>query len=313
MQALRWILLLAGLVFLAVLAAWELRRPRPGRRDEHQPRNEPPLGVEGGAAERPAGPARVSSAGESTRRARLEPPLVQIAAEDSTDEVAAAEPGPSEALDVESIDLPPIEAEALEAEAIDEAVAPQAAALKNGDEPTDEVKVPQLEPPPVLEAAAVSQVPAGSLIVEWPPEAERQILTLRVTASNEERLAGRALRQALSALGFVYGRFGIFHQPGAHGHALISAASLSAPGVFDLSSMDFQRFAGVSMFVVLPGPLPPAEAFDHLLDTARELATRLHARVQDERGEPLDASRLEALRTRVRGLPAATSRAEPAA
>ena len=309
MQALRWILLLAGLVFLAVLAAWELRRPRPGRRDEHQPRNEPPLGgMEGGAVERPTGPSRVSSASESTRRARLEPPLVQIAAEDSTDEAAAAEPGPTEALDVESIDLPPIEAEA-----IDEAVAPQAAALKDGDEPTDEVKVPQLEPPPVLDAASVSQAPAGSLIVEWPPEAERQILTLRVTASNEERLAGRALRQALSALGFVYGRFGIFHQPGAHGHALISAASLSAPGVFDLSSMDFQRFAGLSMFVVLPGPLPPAEALDHLLDTARELATRLHARVQDERGEPLDASRLEALRTRVRGLPTATSRAEPAA
>lgn len=307
MQALRWILLLAGLVFLAVLAAWELRRPRPGRRDEHQPRNEPQLGgMEGGAGERPAGPARAPSPGESTRRARLEPPLVQIAAEDSVDE--SADPGTSEALDVAAIDLPPIEAAA-----IDEAVAPQAAAVKEGDEPTDEVKVPRLEPAPTPDAAAASQAPAAALIVEWPPEAERQILTLRVTASNEERLAGRALRQALSALGFVYGRFGIFHQPGAHGHALISAASLSAPGVFDLSSMDFQRFAGLSMFVVLPGPLPPAEAFDHLLATARELAARLRAQVHDERGEPLDASRLEALRTRVRGLPAATSRAEPAA
>ena len=33
MGALRWILLLAGLVFLAALAAWELRRPRQARRD----------------------------------------------------------------------------------------------------------------------------------------------------------------------------------------------------------------------------------------------------------------------------------------
>jgi FtsZ-interacting cell division protein ZipA len=307
MQALRWILLLAGVVFLTVLAAWELRRPRPGRRDEHQPRNEPPLGgMEGGAAERPAGPSRALSAGESTRRARLEPPLVQIVAEASADE--SADPGTSEALDVAAIDLPPIEAAA-----IDEAIAPQAAALKAGDEPTDEVKVAQPEPAPTLDPASLSQAPAAALIVEWPPEAERQILTLRVTASTEERLAGRSLRQALSALGFVYGRFGIFHQPGAHGHALISAASLSAPGVFDLSSMDFQRFAGLSMFVVLPGPLPPAQAFDHLLDTARELAARLHAQLHDERGEPLDAGRLEALRARVRGLPAVTSRAEPAA
>jgi FtsZ-interacting cell division protein ZipA len=308
MQALRWILLLAGLVFLALLAAWELRRPRAGRRDEHQPRSEPQLGgMESGTAERAALSSRVPSVSESTRRSRLEPPLVQIAAEDSADE-SAAEPAMTEALDVESIDLPPIEAEA-----VDEAVTPRPAVVNESDEPTDEVKVPQLEPAPVLDAATVAQAPAASLIVEWPPEAERQILTLRVTAQTEERLAGRALRQALSALGFVYGRFGIFHQPGAHGHALISAASLSAPGVFDLSSMDFQRFAGLSMFVVLPGPLPPAEAFDHLLDAARELATRLHARVQDERGEPLDASRLEALRTRVRELPAAISRAEPAA
>ena len=34
MAELRWILLLAGLVFLAALAAWEHLRPRQGRRDE---------------------------------------------------------------------------------------------------------------------------------------------------------------------------------------------------------------------------------------------------------------------------------------
>ena len=43
MANLRWILLLAGLVFLAALAAWEMRRPRQARRDTLSPpeRNEP--------------------------------------------------------------------------------------------------------------------------------------------------------------------------------------------------------------------------------------------------------------------------------
>ena len=50
MGELRWILLLAGLVFLAALAAWEHLRPRQGRRDESAPasarseRSEPPMG-----------------------------------------------------------------------------------------------------------------------------------------------------------------------------------------------------------------------------------------------------------------------------
>ena len=46
MADLRWILLLAGLVFLAGLTAWELRRPRQGRRDHLGPpeRSEPELG-----------------------------------------------------------------------------------------------------------------------------------------------------------------------------------------------------------------------------------------------------------------------------
>ena len=111
----------------------------------------------------------------------------------------------------------------------------------------------------------------------------------------------------------MHGRFGIFHQPGADGRALISAANLSKPGVFDPRSMDFQRFRGLGLFSVLPGPLPPAAALDHLLDTAGDLAQRLQARLQDENGQPLDEARLEVMARTVHEMSNSALRTEPAA
>ncbi len=60
MAELRWILLVAGLVFLAALAAWEKRKPRQAHRDAEvraPGRNEPDLGtiVEPVASARAAG------------------------------------------------------------------------------------------------------------------------------------------------------------------------------------------------------------------------------------------------------------------
>jgi FtsZ-interacting cell division protein ZipA len=77
--------------------------------------------------------------------------------------------------------------------------------------------------------------------------------------------------------------------------------------------MDFQRLAGISLFTVLPGPLPPAAALDHLIDTARELSQRLPARLQDEQGQPLDADRLDDLRGAMQRLSRSGLHAEPAA
>jgi FtsZ-interacting cell division protein ZipA len=151
------------------------------------------------------------------------------------------------------------------------------------------------------------------LLVDWPPDGERHIVALRIVPASEERLSGRAVRLAITACGFVHGRFGIFHQPDADGRALLSVASLSKPGILDPINMDFQRLTGISLFTVLPGPLAPADALDHLVGIARELSLRLPARVQDEQGQPLDADRLEDLRGAMQRLSHSGLHAEPAA
>jgi cell division protein ZipA len=132
-------------------------------------------------------------------------------------------------------------------------------------------------------------------VVEWPPEESRRILALRILAVGE-RFAGRALRQALAAEGFVHGRLSIFHKSGSDSRAVLSAASLTQPGSFELATMDTQRYGGLNLFAVLPGPLPPPQAFEALLASARNLNERLQGAVQDERGEVLTAERIAAIR-----------------
>jgi cell division protein ZipA len=107
------------------------------------------------------------------------------------------------------------------------------------------------------------------------------------------------LRLALASEGFVLGKFQIFHKPDSSGHAVLSAANLSKPGTFDVETMDSQRFGGLSLFAVLPGPKPPLKAFEDLLTTARNLNERLQGALQDERGGPLTPTRIAALRESV--------------
>jgi len=133
-------------------------------------------------------------------------------------------------------------------------------------------------------------------IVEWPPEDQRKLLALRLVASPPERLAGRDVRLALAAEGFLLGKFAIFHKPDANNRAVLSAASLTKPGTFDLQTMDTQRFGGLNLFAVLPGPKSAEKAFEELLMTARSLNERLEGALQDERGGPLTPTRIAALR-----------------
>lgn len=155
-----------------------------------------------------------------------------------------------------------------------------------------------VEPPaPLFTAADVT--PIKEPIVDWPPDDRRKVVALRLVAAPPDRLAGRAVRLALASEGFVLGKFQIFHKPDSTGRAVLSAANLSKPGTFDVETMDSQRFNGLSLFAVLPGPKPPLKTFEDLLSTARNLNERLQGALQDERGGPLTPTRIAALRESV--------------
>ena len=137
-----------------------------------------------------------------------------------------------------------------------------------------------------------------TLRVEWPPEGQRQIVSLRIVASRQNRISGRLLRQGLSGAGFQHGEFGIFHLGDDEGRVALSAASLVRPGLLDPAAMDFQSFSGINLFAVLPGPWSNEDTLERLSGVAAELAQRVEGRVQDERGMPFDMAHPVAWRER---------------
>jgi cell division protein ZipA len=88
----------------------------------------------------------------------------------------------------------------------------------------------------------------------------------------------------------------VFHRKHADGRSLFCVASLIEPGMFDIAEMPDQQFRGITLFAVLPGPIPPLDTIDEVLRTARGLAEELSGMVQDAKGMPLSPQRAAALR-----------------
>jgi cell division protein ZipA len=159
-------------------------------------------------------------------------------------------------------------------------------------------------PPETPEAAPAWVEPVAAATVDAAPapqtapqvESERRIVALRVVARNGERFTGTSVRQALQGEGFVHGDMQIFHRTAGDGRALLSAASLTRPGSFDLATMDAVLYRGLNLFAVLPGPLPARDTVDKLLLSGHTLAQRLRGDLLDSRGEPLTESRLAEMR-----------------
>jgi len=296
MSELRWTLLIIGVLFVVALAWWERRRPRQAS----------------GSVERSP---RGASPGPSPRV--REPPLV-------LPEIRAREPLVPRALPVVEAptDTPAEKPAALtgagtgagtdgEGDSVAEASAPSgsgapptlaAADAAEALEPAGSIPREASPDAPALPRDKLPELPAAGPppVVQWPTDRDRRVLTLRLVAPQPERFAGRSLRQALAAEGFVLGQFAIFHKPDEERRAILSAASLTRPGTFDMDTMDSQHYGGLSLFAVLPGPKPPPQTFEELVFTARNLNERLHGVLQDEQGGPLTPARIAVLREELR-------------
>lgn len=119
-------------------------------------------------------------------------------------------------------------------------------------------------------------------------EGPQKIIVLHVAGRGSVQFSGTEVVAALQAEGMQLGKYEIFHRlDSAESQTMFSAASMVEPGTFDLSNIDEIATPGISLFLVLPGPVDGAEAFSEMLITARNLAQRLGAEVLDEHGSSL--------------------------
>jgi cell division protein ZipA len=281
MPELRWTLLIIGVLFVVILAWWERRRPHQAARQA------PHIGEE------PRPVVTDNWAGETARETSLTLPEMRTDARSP-----APTPPPTVHVDREPTspkELPVVEVadDSLIGLRVDGEPDFDDNELEEVAEEVGEMRV--VETPPVAE---VPPPPSEFVkpIVEWPPEDQRTIVSLRLVARPPDRFRGNLLRQALGAEGFVLGEFDIFHKPDGNNRAVLSASNLSKPGTFEIDTMDTQRFIGLSLIAVLPGPKSPQKAFEDLLLTARMLNERLEGALQDDKGGPLTPMRIQALR-----------------
>ena len=310
---LRIALAVVGAVVLLGLLVWEFWQRRRARRadDAH---------VAGAFGQSRGGAGQVRD------------PLLDPGFEEEISEVRIIEPGVARSGDDAALDLPEIGARD---RLVDPPVVDLEAALRPNDGVrdipvvdsvtiTDEPEplptpapAPAVTPPAPAAVQPATTLPAASSTLpavpsappapaaeptvsapraDWPAEQERRIVGLRIVARNGERFTGSSVRQALQGEGFMHGDMQIFHRSTGDGRVLLSAASLTRPGSFDLATMDSLLYRGLNLFAVLPGPLTGRETVDKLLLTGHTIAQRLRGELQDSRGELLNEARLAEMR-----------------
>lgn len=115
-----------------------------------------------------------------------------------------------------------------------------------------------------------------------PPPPDR-IITLFLQARDNHVINGIDLLDASLKSGLVFGSHDIFHRINEEDvDPVFSMANLTKPGSFDKSAWNTMEIKGVTMFMTLPGPRDPLDAWDSMLATSRRLAELLHADLLDD-------------------------------
>ena len=180
--------------------------------------------------------------------------------------------------------------------------------------PEDVEDAPQLRREPTLEGSESESVTAdGEVVVgaptsgdedapELPPEdMPQKIVTLRLIGHEKKPFKGDELVLSMRGIGLRHGKFGIFHRYDGNDESrtIFSAASLVEPGSFDLANIKDQRIPGISLFLVLPGPVDSVEAFDLMMAAARALTQTLDGELLDESGSSLSIQRERYMREEI--------------
>ncbi|MFQ5642342.1 MAG: cell division protein ZipA C-terminal FtsZ-binding domain-containing protein [Thiogranum sp.] len=121
----------------------------------------------------------------------------------------------------------------------------------------------------------------------------------RVTATNSERLliisvvapqggvfSGDALYKSLQNNKLQFDERGIYQRvtvSAGRQEAVFGVANLVKPGAFPAEDMRGFSTPGITLFLQLPGPLDPVEAFDDFVHTTERLAVELGGELQDQK------------------------------
>lgn len=132
----------------------------------------------------------------------------------------------------------------------------------------------------------------GRMRPQRAPAGEEKLFILHVAARDDRQFDGPEIHDALQEQKLKFGLHGIYHRiTEANGvpESVYSVANMLKPGYLDPVDKDHLRTPGLTMFLVLPGPIEGAQAARDMLDTAQALAERLDGEVLDDKRSLLKA------------------------
>lgn len=170
------------------------------------------------------------------------------------------------------------------------------------DEPVDEV--PAESPPPRYAPSFATPAPAAAPKPAPAPAPQtagiEKIVSLLIAEREGTHILGAQIHQALQAQKLEFGERRIYHR--LHGGRIVfSVASLLKPGVLDPAAATGFSTPGLTLFMVLPGPVRAADAVRDMIGTAEKLARALNAEVFDSKRNPLTPAGIRALQQDVEG------------
>jgi cell division protein ZipA len=168
----------------------------------------------------------------------------------------------------------------------------------------DEVVPDRVEPSLASDESDAGSDDADGPEIEEPvaqPDGPQKIVTVRIVAREKKSFPGDELVLSMRGIGLRHGKFDIFHRYDGNDETktVFSAASLVEPGSFDLQNIKGQEIPGISLFLVLPGPIDSVEGFDMMLEAARTLTQSLDGELLDESGSTLSIQRERYLREEI--------------
>ena len=135
------------------------------------------------------------------------------------------------------------------------------------------------------ELARMEQVMSGRDPESTVTDSER-LLIISVVAPQGVIFSGDALLKALQNNKLQFDDRGIYQRVSIVGggqQAVFGIANLVKPGTFPAVDMRGFSTPGITLFLQLPGPLDPVEAFDDFVHTAERLAVEMGGELQDQK------------------------------
>lgn len=129
-----------------------------------------------------------------------------------------------------------------------------------------------------------------------------ELVVFNLMAKPGRVIKGDQLLEAVLACNMRYGKRNIFHRyelANGDGEEVFSLANIMEPGTFDIHNMDKLQTKGICLFLTLPGPLDPIQAFDLMVDSLKILVEKLLCDVKDEHHSVLTQQTLEHHRQRI--------------